>query len=252
MNGATVKSEENEPEGSKAPESDASEPSGATEPSENESSTKTGTTVSITSSLDGKLEAGTSGNDAQSNEDNPDSNDFEHSNDVSQHNDDDSKHSDDDSEPSADDSEPSKDDSELNNSTNTDDSLQVIDQFQNQDFSKGTTLPKEDSATGGSMTFAEEGQGSLYLGSSSDESSGADVGLQVEDQEQQQEEQEEGGEEIEETRSLLSRWWLWLLMLCLGLGLGLLCKARINAKQGEAEYLRMGERHQGSTITIPR
>ena len=102
------------------------------------------------------------------------------------------------------------------------------------------------------MTFAGEGQWSLYLGSSSDESSGADVGLQVEDQEQQQEEQEEGGEEIEESRSLLSRWWLWLLMLCLGLGLGLLCKARINARQGEAEYLRMGERHQGSTITIPR
>merc|ERR1712037_21516 len=113
--------------------------------SENESSTKTGTTVSITSSLDGKLEAGTSGNDAQSNEDNPDSNDSEHSNDVSQHNDDDS-------EPSADDSEPSKDDSK-----------QVIDQFQNQNFSKGTTVPKEESATGGSMTFAEEGQGSLYL-----------------------------------------------------------------------------------------
>ena len=243
LNGATVKSEENEPEGSKAPESDASEPSGATEPSENESSTKTGTTVLITSSLDGKLEAGTSGNDAQSNEDNPDSNDEhdEHSNDVSQHNDDDSEHSDDDSEPSADDSEPSKDDS-----------AKVIDQFQNQNFSKGTTVPKEESATGGSMTFAEEGQGSLYLGSSSDESSGADVGLQVEDQEQQQEEQEEGGEEIEESRSLLSRWWLWLLMLCLGLGLGLLCKARINARQGEAEYLRMGERHQGSTINIPR
>lgn len=241
LNGATVKSEENEPEGSKAPESDASEPSGATEPSENESSTKTGTTVSITSSLDGKLEAGTSGNDAQSNEDNPDSNDSEHSNDVSQHNDDDSKHSDDDSEPSADDSEPSKDDSK-----------QVINQFQNQDFSKGTTVPKEESATSESMTSAEEGQGSLYLGSSSDESSGVDFGLQVEDQEQQQEEQEEGGEEIEESRSLLSRWWLWLLMLCLGLGLGLLCKARINAKQGEAEYLRMGERHQGSTITIPR
>ena len=169
-----------------------------------------------------------------SDEDNPDPNNSEHSNDVSQH-------SDNDSEPSADDSEPSKDDS-----------AKVINQFQNQNFSKGTTVPKEESATGGSMTFAEEGQGSLYLGSSSDESSGADVGLQVEDQEQQQEEQEEGGEEIEESRSLLSRWWLWLLMLCLGLGLGLLCKARINARQGEAEYLRMGERHQGSTINIPR
>lgn len=240
LNGVPSESEghePSEPEGSKAPESDASELSGATDPSENVSSTKIESTISITSSLDGNLsiiEDGTSDNNSQSHEGKPDSNDSESGNKVS------------------DESEPSKDDSELDNSTTTENYMQEIQQFQDQDFSKGTTESKEEIVTWESMTSAGEGQGSLYLGSSSDESSGADSGLQVEDQQQQQE-QEEGGEEIEESsRSLLSRWWLWLLMLCLGLGLGLFCKARINARQGEAEYLRMGERFQGSTITIPR
>ena len=138
--------------------------------------------------------------------------------------------------------------------------MQAIDQFQKQNFSKegitisqegseGTTLLQEemDSVSWEGTTPLE---GSLYLEPSSEESSGADSGKQVEEQDQA-DEQEKGGE-IEESRSLLSRWWLWLIMLCLGLGLGLLCKARMNASQGEAEYLRMGERHQGSTITIPR
>ena len=55
-----------------------------------------------------------------------------------------------------------------------------IDQFQNQDFSKGTSLPTEESATWESTTPFE---GSLNLEPSSDASSGA------EDQQQQQEEQ---------------------------------------------------------------
>ena len=124
--------------------------------------------------------------------------------------------------------------------------MQAIDQFQKQNFSKEGTTPsqeEEDSVIWESTAVVE---GSLYSEPSSEESSGADSGMQVEEQGQ-----EKGGE-IDESRSLLSRWWMWLIMLCLGLGLGMLCKARMNASQGEAEYLRMGERHQGSTITIPR
>merc|ERR1719175_589340 len=99
------------------------------------------------------------------------------------------------------DSEHNDNDSELNNSTNTEDFMQAIDQFQNQDFSKETSLPTEESGSWESMTPTAEG--SLYLEPSGDASSGADSGLQAEDQQQQQEEQEEGGKE-EESRSLLS------------------------------------------------
>jgi len=225
LNGVTSKSEGNEPhepEGSKAPESELS---GAAEPSENES-IKTETTISSFDSNSSIMQAGTSGNNSEYSEDNPDPNN--------------------ESELNNDNSESSNEDSEVNNSTNTEDYVEAINQFQNQDFSKGTTVLKEESVTWKSMTST--GEGSLYLGPSIYASSGADSGQQVDDKEQQEEE----GEAIDESRSLLSRWWLWLLMLCLGLGLGLLCRSRINGKQGEAEYLRMGERHQGSTITIPR
>jgi len=205
-----------EPEGSKAPESDVTEPSVATEPSENEFSVKSETTVPSTSSFDGNAiitNDQPSDNDSQSDEDNSDPN-----NDASGH----------------------------DNSTNSEDYMQAIDQFQKQNFSKEGTTPsqeEEDSVIWESTAVVE---GSLYSEPSSEESSGADSGMQVEEQGQ-----EKGGE-IDESRSLLSRWWMWLIMLCLGLGLGMLCKARMNASQGEAEYLRMGERHQGSTITIPR
>merc|ERR1711971_857476 len=205
-----------EPEGSKAPESNVTEPSVATEPSENEFSVKSETTVPSTSSFDGNAiitNDQPSDNDSQSDEDNSDPN-----NDASGH----------------------------DNSTNSEDYMQAIDQFQKQNFSKEGTTPsqeEEDSVIWESTAVVE---GSLYSEPSSEESSGADSGMQVEEQGQ-----EKGGE-IDESRSLLSRWWMWLIMLCLGLGLGMLCKARMNASQGEAEYLRMGERHQGSTITIPR
>jgi len=214
-----------EPEGTKAPESDVTESSIATEPSENDFSAKSETTAPTTSTFDENasiIDDQPSDNNSQSDDDNSDTD-----NDDSEHND---------------------SGSELNESTNTEDYMQAIDQFQKQNFSKeGTTLSQEESVSWESTTLVE---GSLYLEPSSNESSGADSGMQVEEQDQA--EDEEKGGELEESRSLLSRWWLWLIMLCLGLGLGLLCKSRMNASQGEAEYLRMGERHQGSTITIPR
>ena len=133
----------------------------------------------------------------------------------------------------------------------TDDYMQVIEQVIKQDFTKATAATTEQDLTWES-TLHEEG--SLYSESNSEEPSGIDSELDQEDQQEQHqaEEVEENDEEPEESRSLLSRWWLWLVMLCLVIGLGLLCKARMSANKGEAQYLRMGERHQGSTITIPR
>ena len=133
----------------------------------------------------------------------------------------------------------------------TDDYMQVIEQVIKQDFTKATAATTEQDDTWES-TLHEEG--SLYSESNSEEPLGIDSELEQEDQQKQHqtEEVEENDEEPEESRSLLSRWWLWLVMLCLVIGLGLLCKARMSANKGEAQYLRMGERHQGSTITIPR
>ena len=133
----------------------------------------------------------------------------------------------------------------------TDDYMQVIEQVIKQDFTKATAATTEQDLTWES-TLHEEG--SLYSESNSEEPSGIDSELDQEDQQEQHqaEQVEENEEEPEESRSLLSRWWLWLVMLCLVIGLGLLCKARMSANKGEAQYLRMGERHQGSTITIPR
>ena len=133
----------------------------------------------------------------------------------------------------------------------TDDYMQVIEQVINQDFTKATAATTEQDDTWESTQHEE---GSLYSESNTEEPSGLDSELEQEDQQKQHqaEEVEENEEEPEESRSLLSRWWLWLVMLCLVIGLGLLCKARMSANKGEAQYLRMGERHQGSTITIPR
>jgi len=210
-------------EGSKAPGNDVTEvePIVETEPSENEMSIKSETTVSSTSSFVDKAiitDDQPSDNDSQSDDDNSDTTD---------------------------------DDSEHYEGTNSEDYMQAIDQFQKQDFSKEGTSPSQEEEDSVSWESTSMVEGSLYLEPSSEESSGADSGKQVDEQDQAEEDQEKG-EEIEESRSLLSRWWLWLIMLCLGLGLGLLCRARMNASKGEAEYLRMGERHQGSTITIPR
>ena len=259
--GATSKSSENEPEGLKETESVTSEPSTELEVSTNPKTTVSGSlSFADNSNL---LDTEPSGNDDNSEPEN-DASDLE--NDGSDLENEDSEPMNDGSNPENDDSEPKNDGSEPNNNnsdpdndnseplvtgsdnTNTGDYLQAIDQFQNQDFSK-ETIPSTTQSTAWGSTLSEEG--SPYL---NDESSEDDFGSQVEDQQQQQQEEEQetgGGEEVE-SRSLLSRWWLWLIMLCLGLGLGLLCKARMNANQGEAEYLRMGERHQGSTITIPR
>ena len=133
----------------------------------------------------------------------------------------------------------------------TDDYMQVIEQVINQDFTKATAATTEQDDTWESTQHEE---GSLYSESNTEEPSGLDSELEQEDQQKQHqaEQVEENDEEPEEGRSLLSRWWLWLVMLCLVIGLGLLCKARMSASKGEAQYLRMGERHQGSTITIPR
>merc|ERR1712013_406592 len=133
----------------------------------------------------------------------------------------------------------------------TDDYMQVIEQVINQDFTKATAATTEQDDTW-ENTLHEEG--SLYSEFNSEEPSGIDSELEQEDQQKQHQAEEvvENVEEPEESRSLLSRWWLWLVMLCLVIGLGLLCKVRMSASKEEAQYLRMGERHQGSTITIPR
>ena len=132
----------------------------------------------------------------------------------------------------------------------TDNYMQVIEQVMKQDFTRATAATTEQDDTWESILHEES---SLYSESNSEEPSGIDSELEQDHQKQHQaEEVEENEEEPEESRSLLSRWWLWLVMLCLVIGLGLLCKARMSANKGEAQYLRMGERHQGSTITIPR
>merc|ERR1711902_197254 len=104
--------------------------------------------------------------------------------------------------------------------------MQVIEQVINQDFTRATAATTEQDDLWES-TLHEEG--SLYSESNSEEASGIDSEVEQEDQQKQHQAEEV---EPEESRSLLSRWWLWLVMLCLVIGLGLLCKARMSANKG--------------------